>query len=246
MKHDAVRDHCHITGKFRGAAHNVCNLKLKVSPFLTQIPVVFHNLKVYDSHLIMQEISKIEENNESEKLKGYNMHKFSCIPNNAEKYINFNLGHLRFIDSVQFLLSSIDKLVSANDPRDLKITRCFEKDEVKRSLLLRKGIYPYECIDSWDRFEKTSLPSIDKFYSKLNDSGMTEEDYSRALKVWEKFKCKNIGDYCDLYCRTDVLLLADVFENFRKKCSLHYKSDPAHYFISPGMSWDALLKVPMK
>ena len=237
-----MRDHCHITGKFRGAAHNVCNLKLKVSPFLTQIPVVFHNLKVYDSHLIMQEISKIEENNESEKLKGYNMHKLSCIPNNAEKYISFNLGHLRFIDSVQFLLSSLDKLVSANDPRDLKITRCFEKDEVKRSLLLRKGIYPYEFIDSWDRFEKTSLPSIDKFYSKLNDSGIAEEDYSHALKVWEKFKCKNIGDYYDLYCRTDVLLLADVFENFRKKCSLHYKLDPAHYFISPGMSWDALLK----
>ena len=68
-----------------------------------------------------------------------------------------------------------------------------------------------------NRFEETSLPSIDKFYSKLNDSGITEDDYSQALKVWEKFKCKNIRDYCDFYGRTDVLLLADVFENFRKK-----------------------------
>ena len=124
-----MRDHCHITGKFRGAAHSQCNLKLEVSPYITQIPVVFHNLKGYDSHLIMQEISKIEENNETEKIKGYNMHKLSCIPNNTEKYISFNLGHLRFTDSVQFLLSSLDKLVSANDPRDLKISRCFEKDD---------------------------------------------------------------------------------------------------------------------
>ena len=76
----------------------------------------------------------------------------------------------------------------------------------------------------------------------MNDSGITEDDYSHALKVWEKFKCKNIGDYCDLYCRTDVLLLADVFENLRKKCLLHYKLDPAHYFTRPEMSWDALLK----
>ena len=124
-----MRDHCQITGKFRGAAHSQCNLKLKVSPYITQIPVVFHNLKGYDSHLIMQEISKIEESNETEKIKGYNMHKLSCILNNTEKYISFNLGHLRFIDSVQFLLSSLDKLVSANDPRDLKISRCFEKDD---------------------------------------------------------------------------------------------------------------------
>ena len=102
---DAVRDHCHITGKYRGAAHNECNFKLKVSPFLIQIPVVFHNLKGYDSHLIMQEISKIQENDESEKIKGYNMYKRSCISNNTEKYISFNLGNLRFIGSVQFLLS---------------------------------------------------------------------------------------------------------------------------------------------
>ena len=108
---------------------------------------------------------------------------------------------------------------------------------------MRKGIYPYEHVDSWERFNETNLPSKDKFFSKLNDSGISDEDYSHALNVWEKFNCKNIGYYCDLYCKTDVLFLADVFENFRNTCLFQYKLDPAHYYSSPGMSWDALLKI---
>ena len=89
---DAVRDHCHITGKFRGAAHNVCNLRLRINPKTTIIPVVFHNLRGYDAHHIMQEIGNITS-------------KIKCIPNNMEKYISFSLGNLRFIDSFQFFLS---------------------------------------------------------------------------------------------------------------------------------------------
>ena len=91
-----------------------------MSPFITQIPVGFHNLKGYTRKVI-------QENDESEKIKGYNMYKLSCIPNNTEKYISFNLGHLRFIDNVQFLLSSLDKLVSANDPKDFIITKNMNK-----------------------------------------------------------------------------------------------------------------------
>ena len=98
---DSVRDHCHISGGHRGAAHNVCNLKLRLKPKTTPIPVVFHNLRGYDSHLLMQAISKVDG-------------RISCIPNNTEKYISFSLGQLRFIDSAQFLLASLDKLVTAN------------------------------------------------------------------------------------------------------------------------------------
>ena len=83
----------------------------------------------------------------------------------------------------------------------------------------------------------------DEFFSKLNDSGISDEDYSHAKNIWEKFNCRNIGEYCDLYCRTDVLLLADVFENFRNTCLKRYKLDPALYYSSPGMSWDALLRI---
>ncbi|KAK3784623.1 hypothetical protein RRG08_003431 [Elysia crispata] len=229
LEGDSVKDHCHITGKYRGAAHNACNLKLRLSPKTTTIPVVFHNLRGYDSHLLMQAISKVEG-------------RVSCIPNNTEKYISFSLGQLRFIDSAQFLLASLDKLVAANQPEAFHITAHYEPDHQKRTLLLRKGVYPYEYMDSWERFEETQLPPKEDFYSKLTDANISDRDYAHAQRVWETFRCQTLGNYADLYCRTDVLLLADVFENFRKTSQKQYGLEPAHYYTSPGLSWDALLK----
>ena len=226
---DSVRDHCHITGKYRGAAHNACNLKLRLKPWKTPIPVVFHNLRGYDSHLLMQAISMVEG-------------KVTCIPNNTEKYISFSLGQLRFIDSAQFLLAPLDKLVAANPPETFQITAQYEPTQQRRELLLRKGVYPYEYMDSWERFADTRLPPKASFYSKLTGEHISDEDYAHAQNVWGVFGCQNMGEYCDLYCRTDVLLLADVFETFRKTCMGRYSLDPAHYYTSPGLSWDALLK----
>ena len=225
---DSVRDHCHITGKYRGAAHNTCNLKLRLNPKTTVIPVAFHNLRGYDSHLLMQAISKVEGN-------------ISCIPNNTEKYISFSLGQLRFIDSAQFLLASLDKLVAANQPEAFRITARYTSEE-RRKLLLRKGVYAYEYMDSWERFAEPQLPPKEAFYSKLTDEHISNEDYAHAQKVWTAFDCTSLGDYHDLYNRTDVLLLADVFETFRKTCLGQYGLDPANYYSSPGLSWDALLK----
>ena len=227
LEGDSVRDHCHITGNYRGAAHNACNLKLRLNPKTTTIPVVFHNLRGYDSHLLMQAISKVEG-------------RISCIPNNTEKYISFSLGQLRFIDSAQFLLASLDRLVAANSPEAFKITAQYETE--KRKLLMRKGVYPYEYMDSWERFDEYQLPPKEAFYSKLSDEHISDEDYAHAQKVWKVFSYKTLGDYCDLYCCTDVLLLADVFETFRKTCLQQYGLDPAHYYTSPGFSWDALHK----
>ena len=226
---DSVRDHCHITRKYRGAAHKVCNLKLRLNPKTTVIPVVFHNLRGYDSHLLMQAISRVEG-------------KVTCIPNNTEKYISFSLGQLRFIDSAQFLLAPLDKLVAANPPETFQITAQYEPTKQRRELLLRKGVYPYEYMDSWERFADTRLPPKASFYSKLTGEHISDKDYAHAQNVWEVFGCQSMGDYCDLYCRTDVLLLADVFETFRKTCMGQYSLDPAHYYTSPGLSWDALLK----
>lgn len=226
---DSVRDHCHITGNYRGAAHNACNLKLRLNPKTTTIPVVFHNLRGYDSHLLMQAISKVEG-------------RVSCIPNNTEKYISFTLGQLRFIDSAQFLLASLDKLVAANRPEDFRITTRYEPHKGRRGLLMRKGVYPYEYMDSWERFDEPQLPPKEAFYTKLSNAHVSEADYAHAQKVWDEFGCKTMGNYNDLYCRTDVLLLADVFETFRKTCVQQYGLDPAHYYTSPGLSWDALLK----
>ena len=229
LEGDSVRDRCHITGKYRGAAHTACNLKLLLNTKTTVIPVVFNNLRGYDSHLLMQAISKVEGG-------------IGCIPNNTEKYISFSIGQLRFIDSAQFLLASLDKLVAANPPEAFRITARHEPNRERRELLMRKGVYPYEYMDTWDRFTEPKLPPKEVFYSKLFDAHISDEDYTHAQKVWETFGCKTLGDYSDLYCGTDVLLLADVFETFRRTCQKQYGLDPAHYYTSPGLSWDAPLK----
>jgi hypothetical protein len=200
---DSIKDHCHIMEKYRGAAHNACNLKLRLSPKTTTIPVVFHNLRGYDSHLLMQAISQVEG-------------KMACIPNNTEKYISFSLGQLRFIDSAQFLLASLDKLVAASPREAFEITTRYQPNDT--SLLMRKGVYPYEYVDAWERFGEDKLPPKDAFYSKLSDEHISDANYEHAQRVWDTFGCETLGDYTDLYCRTDVLLLAVVFEAFQMTC----------------------------
>ena len=97
-------------------------------------------------------------------------------------------------------------------------------------------------MDSWERFNETSLPDKKAFYSELNLEDITDKDYAHAQKVFEEFKLKNLGDYHDLYVQSDTLLLADVFENFRNKCIEIYELDPAHFLSAPGLAWQACLK----
>ena len=243
-KNEKVKDHCHYTGRFRGAAHNSCNLKYKKPKF---IPVVFHNLSGYDSHLFIKNL-------------GYTAGNIDCIPNNEEKYISFTknivtgsytnkegktkpIKHkIRFIDSFKFMSTSLDSLVN-NLPKEAfnNLEGCYKGE--KLSLVKRKGVYPYEYMDSLERLDETQLPPKEAFYSKLMGEGISNEDYEHAKKVWEVFDMKTLQDYHDLYNKTDVLLLADVFENFRKICLNNYKLDPAHYFTAPGLAWDACLKM---
>ena len=136
-----VRDHCHILGLYRGPAHKICNIKLAIKPWITPIPVVLHNFKGYDSHLIIQQINKITG-------------RLSCIPNNTEKYISFSVGQLNFLDSFQFMASSLVKLVDANDKDDFKITqKSFNPQPIKKRLygsLASEDCRPIilrECID---------------------------------------------------------------------------------------------------
>ena len=236
-----VRDHCHINGEFRGSAHNQCNRDFTISD---KIPVIFHNLKGYDSHFIMQEIGKIIENNTYIDKKGETrQHKINVIPNNMEKYMAFMLGYkLVFIDSLQFMNQSLANLVK-NLPEDsFKYTNEVFKDE-KFRLMKQKGVYPYDYMSNFDKFNETQLPTKDEFYSQMNKTHITDEEYSHAQNVWNTFNLKTMGEYHDLYLKSDVLLLADVFENFRKTCLEYYRLDPCHYFTSPGLSWDAMLKM---
>ena len=223
-----VRDHCHITGKVRGSDHQECNLKLRIKPEDIKIPVIFHNLPGYDSHFIMQQIGEIAKKHAFSNKKGEKQDlNINAIPNNMEKYMAFMLGnHLTFIDSFQFMSSSLDKLVSNLPKGDLIYTSKVFKGK-RLDLMSQKGVYPYNFMDSFEKFNRTELPTKDQFYSILNDQDITDDEYDHAKKVWKTFKIKTMGGYHDLYLGSDVLLLTDVFENF----------------TSLGLSWDAMLKM---
>ena len=242
LKQDKVRDHCHFTGQYRGAAHNKCNLMCKKPKVL---PVIFHNLQGYDAHLFIKQLAKLEG-------------KLDCIPSTEEKYISFSktikVGEykdysesvfdinfeIRFLDSFKFLQTSLANLVSNLSPDDFHNTKHFFKNNTQ--LLTRKGVYPYDYVSSLEKLSETQLPPKEEFYSHLNDEDISDEDYQHAINVWNTLGCKTIKDYHNLYLKSDVLLLADVFENFRKTCLHHYKLDPTHYYTSPGLAWDACLK----
>ena len=245
-----VRDHCHYTGKFRGAAHQSCNLKFKRPKFT---PVFFHNLQNYDAHLFVRALGLMDE-----------VLSISCIPNNNEKYISFSLKfelkritkwdprkeewievvikhEIPFLDSFKFTLSGLEGLVKNLSREDLKETARFFGEKI--DLVSRKGVYPYEFMVNFEKFKKQSLPKKTSFFSRLKQEKISEEDFLHAQKVWKEFELKNMGDYHDLYLKTDVLLLSDVMENFRKLCEKNYELDPAHFFTVPGMAWDAMLKM---
>ena len=236
-KNVRVRDHCHITGKFRGSTHQECNLKLRIKSEDIKIPVIFHNLRGYDSHFIMQQIREIANKHGYTNQKGEKQDlNINDIPNNMEKYMAFMLGnHLTFINSFQFMISSLDKLVSNLPKDDLIYTSKVFKGK-RLNLMSQKGVYPYDFMDSLEKFNQRELPNKDQFYSILNDQHITDDEYVHANKVWNTFMIKTMGEYHDLYLVSDVLLLTDVFENFRKTCMQYYKLDPCHYFTSPSLS----------
>jgi len=227
---DRVRNHNHLSGKYLGSAHNSCNLNYK---FKGKIPVIFHNLRGYDSHLIMQGAKEFKDKT------------VNCIANNTEKYISFSVDNLEFKDSLQFLNTSLEKLVENLSKEGRDKFQILQKyiDNDKVDLLLRKGVYPYEYLESFSTFDEVELPPIEQFYSSLTDSDISPSDYEHAKQVFDRFQCRHLGDYHNLYLKSDVLLLADVFENFRTICIQYYDLDPAHFYTSPGLSWQACLKM---
>ena len=182
-----------------------------------------------------------------------NKDKISVIAQNSEKFITFTVDNLEFKDSFSFLSSSLDKLVKLtkyeNDTKrdewknGFKFSKksIYVNDDNDLDLLTDKGVYPYDYFTDFTKFNETSLPKIEDFYSKLTEEGIKQSEYDRANKIWEHFKIQNLGQYHDLYLQTDVLLLTDVFENFRKTCLVDYGLDPAHYITLPNFSWDAML-----
>ena len=138
--------------------------------------------------------------------------------------------------------SSLDSLVNNLARGGNEFFSFDEYNEHQRELLIRKGIYSYEYMDSWDRFKETKLPPKDSFYSALSMSGVSETDHAHARKVWREFGINNMGEYRDLYLKTDVILLANVFKAFGNVCLNNYGLDPAHFYTAPGLAWKACLK----
>ena len=135
---------------------------------------------------------------------------------------------------------SINKLIE-KFPR---VCEFCDGDLNKFVLLLRKCVYTYEYMDSWERFNETSLPAKKGFYSELAVEDISDKGYAHAQKVFEEY-CTDIGDYHDLHVRANTLLLADVFENFRNKCFEIYVLDPSYFLSAPGLAWQAYLKKQM-
>ena len=241
---DRVRDHCHFTGRYRGAAHNICNLKYSKP---NNISVFFHNLTGYDSHLFIKKLGVTEGN-------------IDCIPNNEENYISFSKtiitgeytnkkGETRnkyfkivFKDSLKFMASSLEALVN-NLPEGAlnNLNKYFTPEQVK--LLKQKGFFPYDYMDDIKKLKDKKPPPQKAFYSKLTGKGINNYNYNHVLNVWKTWKMKTFTEYLELYNVTDVLLLADVFENFRDICLKNYGLDPVYYYTAPGLAWDAMLKM---
>lgn len=225
-----VRDHHHLSGVYRGPAHLSCNGKASKQKF---IPVLFHNLKNYDGHLIL---ANLPDSIESENI--------NCIAQNQEKYMSFTIKKLRFLDSFQFMAESLSNLtdnLKKSGIDKFKYTTEVFKD--KTELMLRKGVYFYEYADCFEVFDEKEIPKYEDFYSSLEDTNISQDDFEHMVNVWNQMKMKTKGDYHDLYLKSDVLLLTDIFENFRSFCIKTYSLDPAHYYTLPGFAWDALLKM---
>ena len=158
-----------------------------------------------------------------------------------EKYVTFSLGKVRFIDSFQHLSTELEKLVASASKDSFAITKSYIQDEEKVNLLLRKEVYPYEYMDSFERFNETSLPPKEAFYSSLKMEKVKDEDYEHAKRVWDE-----LGQYHDVHLMLDTLLLADVFEEHRIMGFEKYGLDSAHYFTSASFAWDGLLKMTQK
>ena len=173
----------------------------------------------------------------------YKNRQLGCVANNSERFVTFSTGSIQFIDSFQFMPSSLENLVknlSADGPMKFKnLCKAFPD---QYDILLRKGVFPYDYFDDASRLLEEQLPTKNCFFSALNQEHITDEDYDHACKVWKEFKCQTFRDYHDLYMTSDVLQLADVFENFRDMAVSTYRLDPAHYCTAPALSWDSMLR----
>ena len=227
---DKVRDHCHLTSKYRGPAHSKCNINVtqKQSNF---IPFIFHNFSNYDCHMFFKKLV----DKKRDKVD------FDIIPKTNEEYISVTYGCIRFIDSYRFLSSGLDSLVKNLDEDDFKILKKEFPD--KWQYLNKKLAYPYEYFNSIDDYKKPvhNLENKD-FFSKLKNKCPDYKEIDRTREIIEIFNIKNGKELTELYLKSDVILLADVFEKFIKISVEEFSNNPLYCVSLPGYTWQCGLK----
>ena len=227
LDNDKVRDHDHLTGKYRGAAHNKCNLncKKKSSSF---VPIFFHNFSGYDCHLIFEELLT-------------QAYKMGCepkiIPKSMENYVSVQVGCLRFLDSYRFLSSSLQKLITS-----LNDFPYMQNEGLTDDLFKKKLAYPYEKFNLNNLHEPLNLTKED-YWSTLNQSYPCEDDIKRTQQLIDTYNITTAQELTMLYLKMDVLQLTDVFENFVETSTLMYGINPLYSYSLPGYTWKAGLKL---
>ena len=253
FNNDKVRDHCHVTGKYRGALHSECNLRLGHKDLI--IPVFAHNNSGYDLHMFVKRLADMEGG-------------VSCIADNEEKYITFSKNtlvdvagdenvyvKLKFLDTFRFRNKSLAGLVKTTTKFE-HTNRYFTPEQQK--LMRRKEVYPYDYMSDFAKLTETEPPPRETFNSRLNSVGavsstgkfnemeptkITDEEYDHFMKMWGRSGSKNLGGLTKFYVKGDALQLADVFENFIDVCMGKYGLDPSYYVTAAHLANDAMLKV---
>jgi hypothetical protein len=261
-----VAHHDHINGNFLSTLCEKCNNNYRYKKFL---PVILHNLKGYDSHLFVKALYKYGyvdtvKDNVISCIPNTEQQYISFSKNIVVGHYTDSLTHktkeisyeIRFIDSFSFMASSIEKIADSIKGKNKEITPklikqwrnsfkyCSEqfKNDDQFLTMISKGIYPYDYIDSYDKLNSQTLPSSKDFYSKLNNSSISDKDYKTALNNYKILDCKSFMDYHKYYLTSDVLLLTDIWNNFISKSMNAYNLDPTYYYTAPSLSWDAFLK----
>jgi len=233
-----VRDHCHLTGKFRGAAHNICNLGLNEKEY--KLPVFFHNGRGFDFHYLAPVIAQIST-------------KFEPLCRDFESLTMITTEYCQFLDSCLHQNTSLEKWIKATrstggrtEAENLPLTTAYFSGRYTpeaAALMCQKGHYPYEHIQTWDNLAETALPPPAAFASQLSGSAeLKAKDHAHAQKVWDTLGCDTLLDYTEEYLISDILLLADCFEAYRKVCLQHYQLDPSRFVTAPSLAWKACLK----
>jgi len=231
-----VRDHCHITGKYLGAAHKFCNL---LRSERKTIPLFAHNLTGYDGHFIIKNAGKVG-----------GITNFRALPYNTEKFRCIELNSYQIKDSLSFLNASLGELMNdllknkANTFSIIDQLKLYDKKDTTRKLMiLQKGIYPYEYCTSIKKLRQTKhIPEKHHFYSALTNTNVSDADYEHAKKVFAAFNCKDMICYTELYCSIDVGILAEVVMQFRRLVLKNFGLDCTNYISTPQLAFDCMLK----